>query len=145
MAKNNSTVNTPTCKNWGTIYAQSAGCRWLSRSAFAKVRRLISMEDLVAIFKREGVPEVQIKAMGGRFVLIIFPDMEIRDNIIPKKWLLNWVEEIKQWNGEQASEEWFAWISCFGMPINAWSYQTFKDIDCKLGHFIQLDESTRRN
>lgn len=140
-SKQGALTNTP-LRNLGTIYAQTAGCGWLTRSAVAMIRRPISTEDLATIFKREGISDIQIKAMGGRFVLIIFSDKETRDSTISQKWLLNWVEEIKQWNGEHASVERFAWISCFGMPLNAWSCQAFKDIGGCFGQFIQMDEST---
>lgn len=57
-------------------------------------------------------------------------------------WLGSWYEEINPWMGEQAKDERFVWLSCFGMPLNAWSYSTFKDIGNIWGQFLMVDENT---
>lgn len=62
--------------------------------------------------------------------------------MIKKRWVINWFQEIEPWDGEHAKDERFVWISCFGMPLQAWSKQTFKDIGNKWGEFIQVDDST---
>lgn len=115
---------------------------WLYKSVVAKIRRLVSTKNLVLVFKREGVQNVHIKAIAARFVISTFPETISRETIIKQKWVTNWFEDIKPWSGEQASEERFAWVSCFGMPLNAWSISTFKDIGSKWGDFIQVDDST---
>lgn len=68
--------------------------------------------------------------------------MIIRDSTIKEKWIANWFEEIKPWEGEQANAERFVWLSCYGMPLNAWAFPTFKEIGNKWGQFLQVDEST---
>ncbi|KAH7836376.1 hypothetical protein Vadar_000510 [Vaccinium darrowii] len=68
--------------------------------------------------------------------------VEARDEFIKDKRIENWVEDIKQWNGEAAIDERLVWISCYGMPINGWSYQTFKLIGDSFGNFLQADEDT---
>lgn len=114
-------------KSAGNIKVLPTGNGWLLRSAIAKVCKLVSTEDLLYIFRKEGVNNIQIKSIGGRFVIVIFPDMNLRDSIIKKRWISNWFEEIKPGNGEQAKEERFVWLSCFGMPLNAWSVPMMKE------------------
>lgn len=81
--------------------------------------------------------------MGGRFVIIIFSDSACRDLIIKEKWLANWFEQLGPWKGEQAMEERFIWLACYGMaPLNAWSNPTFKEIGEKWGNFLKIDEDT---
>lgn len=41
-------------------------------------------------------------------------------------WWKIWFEELKPWNGEAANEERFAWLLCFGMPLNGWSIPNLK-------------------
>ena len=82
-------------RNLGCINVLSGGNGNLFKSAVARIRKMISAEDLETIFKREGINEVQVKSMGGRFFLVTFPNKQTRDDTITKKWLLNWVDEIK--------------------------------------------------
>lgn len=74
------------------------------------------MEEL---FNKEGIRDVQIKPIGGRFLILTLSNEEARDVAIKEKWLHYWFEEIKPWNGEAAKDERFAWITCYGMPVNA--------------------------
>lgn len=128
--------------NRGTISVQSTGNGCLFRSAIAKINRLVSIEDLEYIFKWESSQIVQIKPIGGRYVIISFPDETSRDLVIKEKWIPKWFKEIKPWNGEQAKVERFVWLSCYGMPLNAWSNSTFQNIGNLWGDFLQIDEST---
>lgn len=66
---------------------QPSGNGWLLRSAVAKINKLVSSKDLKDIFKREGVAIDSIKPMGGRFVIITFPNPEARDEYIKKDWM----------------------------------------------------------
>lgn len=129
-------------KNSGSILVQPMGNGWLYRSAIGKIHKLISSEDLENIFKMEQIRDVQIRAIGGRFVIVTFPNEESRNATIKERRVTNWLEDIKPWNGEQAKDERFVWLSCFGMPLNAWSMQTFKDIGGKWGHFLKVDDNT---
>lgn len=49
---------------------------------------------------------------------------------------------MKPWNGEAAGKERFVWLSCTGVPLNAWDTQTFKKIGEIWGIFMELDESS---
>lgn len=104
-----------------SIQIQPIGFEWLLRSAIAKIRRLLSTEELEKEFRMEQVRDVQIRAIGGRFVIITFPNEESRNATIKERCVMNWFEEIKPWDGEQAKDEHFVWLACFGMPLNAWS------------------------
>lgn len=79
------------------IQIQPAGNGWLHGSALAKISRLVSTVDLEYIFTRENV---QVKSIGGRYVIVTFPDLETKDSTIKERWLSNWFEDIYPWNGE---------------------------------------------
>lgn len=40
----------------------------------AKIRKLLSRKDLESVFNFQKVHDVQIKAIGGRYMVIIFAD-----------------------------------------------------------------------
>ncbi|KAF7112719.1 hypothetical protein RHSIM_RhsimUnG0200600 [Rhododendron simsii] len=131
----------PTTTN---IHLQPVGNGWLYRSAVGRLRRLYSVEEMEEIFRKEKISNVQIKAMGGRFLILTFPSKEIRDEMIQQQWLLGWFDEVNPWNGEQAKRERFAWLACYGMPLNVWNVPSFRAIGSKWGHFIEVDDNTLR-
>lgn len=131
-------------QNTINIQLQPVGNGWLYRNAVGKLRRLCSMVEMEKIFKKEKISDVQIKAMGGRFLVLTFPSKKIQDEIIQQQWLLGWFNEVKPWNGEQAKRERFAWIALYGMPLNVWNVPSFRAIGSKWGHFIQVDDNTLR-
>lgn len=124
------------------IHIHPSGNGWLMRSAVAKISKLLSPNELLEIFRRNNTPVEHIKAMGGRFVIITFPNSEIRDEIMKEEWLPIWFECIKPWSGESAKEERFAWLSCYGMPLNGWSVPNFKIIGDSWGEFLKVDDDT---
>lgn len=129
-------------ENIESIEVHPVGIGWLNRSAIGKMRRSVSPQQLQEEFKKENIKDVEIKAMGGRFLILTFQSNELRDEVIKEKWLMGWFYEIKPWEGDQAKDERFAWIACFGMPLNAWSVSSFKMIGDKWGQFLEVDENT---
>ncbi|KAI8538241.1 hypothetical protein RHMOL_Rhmol09G0087300 [Rhododendron molle] len=53
-----------------------AGNGWLYRSAVAKLQRLISIDDLEVQMARMGLVNIDVKAMGGRSVILTCPKEE---------------------------------------------------------------------
>ncbi|KAG5527557.1 hypothetical protein RHGRI_028461 [Rhododendron griersonianum] len=53
------------------------------------MRRLIAAQDLEKKFKNEGKGDVQIKPMGGRFVILTFTNEELRNKVLEEKWAWN--------------------------------------------------------
>lgn len=127
-----------------SIHIQPVGNGWLFRSAVAKIRRLLPSHELEKIFKQANNQVDKVRAIGGCYIIITCHSPEARDEIIKEKWISNWVEDIKPWNGEASVDERFAWISCYGMPLNGWSIPTFKLIGDCWGKFLQVDEKTSK-
>lgn len=128
-----------------TITAENVGSGWLYRSAVAIMKRVIPLSTLRNSFSLETDLVVQIRSMGGRSVLITFQSSEIRNSIINKPVMERWFERIKPWQGEPASLERFVWLSCQGIPLNAWNADTFKTIGEIWGVFIRTDDETLRD
>lgn len=71
------------------------------------MRRLISAHELEEVFAEESIENVRVKSMGRRFVVVTFPNEEMRNEILKMRGLEIWFEELKPRNGEQASDERF--------------------------------------
>ncbi|KAF7112336.1 hypothetical protein RHSIM_RhsimUnG0239600 [Rhododendron simsii] len=127
------------------LKAEPAGNGWLHRSAVAILDRLVSMADLRVSCMNEIRQNVGIRAMGGRSILITFESSEIRDDIIQMKVMQRWFVSVTPWKNEAASLERFVWLSCSGMPLNAWNDKNFKLIGKLWGQYIQVDDKTLRD
>ncbi|KAH7866239.1 hypothetical protein Vadar_017533 [Vaccinium darrowii] len=119
-----------------------AGNDWLFRGAVAHLHSLIPVDKLQEELHKARVQGTQIRAMGGRMVLITFEEKEIRDELIKNHWMNRWFDVIKPWNGEAPSIERYTWINCSGVPLQAWCVNTFKMIAERWGFFVSVDEQT---
>ncbi|XVF37463.1 hypothetical protein REPUB_Repub20aG0010400 [Reevesia pubescens] len=54
-------------------------------------------------------------------------------------WLMEWFVEINPWSENFSSSYRVTWISCFGVPIHGWNYDTFSNIANIWGVLISLD------
>lgn len=106
------------------------------------MHNVVSMQSLKASFKVETGVEAHFRAMGGRSVLITFQSPEARDSLIKVLWMNRWFDFVLPWTNEATSLERFVWLNCQGMPLNAWSTNTFKQIGEIWGYYISMEEET---
>ncbi|KAH7846502.1 hypothetical protein Vadar_014743 [Vaccinium darrowii] len=88
------------------------------------------------------VEDIQIRAMGGRSILLTFSDSKVRDEILKDSLMNRWFDNVHPWKGEAASLERFVWLRCRGMPLEAWNLDSFKRIGELWGHFMAIDVAT---
>lgn len=62
------------------------------------------MQQLEINFKKKYSLDVKYKSLGGRSVIIIFPDKISRDKAVVEQWLVVWLHDVKPWMGEPASD-----------------------------------------
>ncbi|KAH7833311.1 hypothetical protein Vadar_005032 [Vaccinium darrowii] len=92
----------------------------LSRSVVAKLKSLSALESIREAIHRNGVPVLEVKDMGGLWVVVTFPSSEQTLSIFDRElsWLNNWFDEVKKWSPtfEEARSR-NIWISCYGVPL----------------------------
>ncbi|GKV09853.1 hypothetical protein SLEP1_g21292 [Rubroshorea leprosula] len=95
-------------------------------------------------FYMEGYFSCQIRAMGGRLVLMDCEDKEELKDLVESasEWLGQWFEKVCPWTPDLVAEERFVWIRCQGVPLNVWGPTFFASMGCSWGKFICLDDST---
>lgn len=121
------------------------GIGWLLRSAVATLRRVAPLAMVRTSYNMENDRGLQARAMGGREILLTFKTTEERDESYKSAWAEQWFDRIKPWQGESTSRERFVWISCYGIPFNAWRAETFQCIGELWGYFIKTGEETMRD
>ncbi|KAG5554540.1 hypothetical protein RHGRI_012181 [Rhododendron griersonianum] len=105
-----------------------------------------SVESLSEAFIADGVWDIQIRSMGGNFVLLTFPSIEDMNAMLEESglcWLGNWFDEVHRWKPDPLKEISRAvWLNCYGVPLNVWNAETFHSIGRIWGEVITLDGAT---
>ena len=60
-------------------------------------------------------------------------------------WLTAWCESAQVWRqGLAPEQERYVWLSCYGVPLNLWSFSTFSSIGKIWGTVDAIDDDTIR-
>ncbi|KAH7863185.1 hypothetical protein Vadar_014453 [Vaccinium darrowii] len=76
------------------------GNGWLYWSVVAKLRLLISIDELKVQMAEMGIVNILVRAMGGRFVILTCNNKEEMGNLLIAKCLQRWFSEVKPWEDE---------------------------------------------
>lgn len=58
--------------------------------------------------------------------------------------LLQWFEEVRQWDTSTVSKERFLWLKIQGVPAHAWEEVCFQQLANLVGKYIKMDSATQR-
>ncbi|GKU99298.1 hypothetical protein SLEP1_g12166 [Rubroshorea leprosula] len=119
---------------------------WLEGNYVGIVHYVEMVRNLQEKFYMEGYFSCQIRAMGGKMVLLTGQDKEeVKDLVeMATDWLRQWFEEVKPWSSQMTTNERFAWIRCQGAPVNVWGSEFFSTMGSTWGKFMCLDNSTSK-
>ncbi|GKV50258.1 hypothetical protein SLEP1_g56970 [Rubroshorea leprosula] len=119
---------------------------WLEGSYVGIVHSVEMVRNLQEKFYMEGYFSCQIRAMGGKMVLLSRQDKEeVKDLVeMASEWLGRWFEEVRPWTPQMTAKERFVWIRCQGAPLNVWGSEFFSTMGSSWGKFICLDDSTSK-
>ncbi|KAH7847538.1 hypothetical protein Vadar_027312 [Vaccinium darrowii] len=65
---------------------------------------------------------------------------EDNDKLLP-----NWFSSVEAWDNQKIKPSRCAWISCYGVPLNAWCSSMFINIGKLWGDVIRIDELTEKS
>ncbi|GJR09147.1 RNA-directed DNA polymerase, eukaryota [Tanacetum coccineum] len=115
--------------------------RDLSKQVMGKVKEFASIPKLSSIIKDEGFPDVSLTYLGGTWVLFEFINVETKENFMRHSGINSWFEAIQEACNDFVSEERIVWMDIEGIPLNAWSRETFVKIGKKWGEALDLEDS----
>ncbi|KAF5950240.1 hypothetical protein HYC85_012233 [Camellia sinensis] len=127
------------------IKASEEGNGWLYESVIARLKPLFIVEDFKKELERRDLEEVQVRAGGGRDLMLTFQSQEIMKDklLLMKSWLNEWCDSVLEWKqGMSITQERLVWLSCYGVPLNLWSCNTFINIGKMWGIVTAVDEDT---
>ncbi|PWA48331.1 hypothetical protein CTI12_AA491790 [Artemisia annua] len=97
------------------------------------------------ICRNEGFIGVDVKYLGGLWVLFSFQDTKARDCFLKHEGVKSWFSELKPWHDDFVLQERLVWLEIEGVPIRAWNNDTFNSICSKYGEVLFIDETDSSN
>ncbi|GKD26932.1 RNA-directed DNA polymerase, eukaryota, partial [Tanacetum coccineum] len=114
----------------------------LSRHVFGKVKDFNSINNLKLILAKEGFEEVNLSYMGGLWVMIELHNVESQKDLLSHPGVRSWFQDLVAAYADFFSKERIVWVDVEGIPLNAWSSNTFSRIGNKWGEVMDIEEST---
>ncbi|KAK8652757.1 hypothetical protein V6N13_126782 [Hibiscus sabdariffa] len=115
----------------------------LQRCSIGWCRNPISNSSLAEEMRLGNVLGVHVMRLVGSRVLLIFDSIEVRQQVMVSGALDRWFSQVVDWSVEGSALECRrVWISVFGVPVHAWSRDTFKRLVSHWGSLIVLEEAT---
>nr|GEW21976.1 RNA-directed DNA polymerase, eukaryota, reverse transcriptase zinc-binding domain protein [Tanacetum cinerariifolium] len=118
--------------------------RDFSNSLMGQVKVVTVIPNLYTILSEEGFQSAKITYLGGIWVLIGFDSLDILEKFRNHVGIRSWFSLIKPTCNSFVSDEKIIWVSIEGLPINAWTTNTFSKIASKWGDLVVWEESEEK-
>ncbi|GJY99671.1 RNA-directed DNA polymerase, eukaryota [Tanacetum coccineum] len=108
----------------------------LALSLVGKLKEFGSLPNLNKILMEEGFTDINIRYMGGFWVLLQFSSKISKENFMSHVGVNSWFSKIEQASNSFYVDERVAWIEIKGVPLRAWSHNTFSIISSTWGTLL---------
>ncbi|XXG57454.1 hypothetical protein AAC387_Pa03g4601 [Persea americana] len=96
--------------------------------------------SITGIYEEDGIKGVKVATLGGRRVLVSFPNLEefslLLDN--PKAASNQVFVSLQRWVPEPSTSLRKVWLQCFGVPLQGWSAEVLESIGRKVGDVVEV-------
>ncbi|KAJ4833019.1 hypothetical protein Tsubulata_010641 [Turnera subulata] len=123
------------------VFNPTEGClSRLGRCAFGMMRDGIAESDLIQSLNIITNSAVEIKHLGGRYILISFKSREALLSFLKHKeaWEDKCFELLKEWEVGDCATQRECCLNIYGAPPHAWCEEFFSQITVSFGKFIKL-------
>ncbi|GJS13276.1 nucleotide-binding alpha-beta plait domain-containing protein [Tanacetum coccineum] len=114
--------------------------RQSSISLMRKVKEFISLSNLKVVLANEGFDDINIKYIGGFWVMIEFQSKKSKENFLSRVGVGSWFSNLQEVSESFYVDERVAWVDIEGVPLKAWTTNTFSKIISKWGELIYKDD-----
>ncbi|CAL5395234.1 unnamed protein product [Camellia sinensis] len=130
-----------------TVRALEEGNGWLYESVVVRLKTTCSVDDFKKELLIRGLGEAKFTIGGGRDVILSFKSVTMMQQEFNRMegWIKEWSDSVKVWKqGMLLDQERSVWLSCYGVPPNLWSINTFNSIGRQWGQVMEVDDDTLR-
>ncbi|KAI3708611.1 hypothetical protein L2E82_37907 [Cichorium intybus] len=86
----------------------------------AKVKSIDMLAVIINRCKVQGFPEVEVKYLGSRWILLEFQNVITCNNFRNNLTCQEWFSELTHWNRDFVCDERLVWLDIEGMPLRSW-------------------------
>nr|GEU67919.1 hypothetical protein [Tanacetum cinerariifolium] len=105
-----------------------------------KVNEFASLTNLKVVLGKEGYANIELKYMGGFWVMIVFKDDETKKRFQFNLGVGSWFSQIIQAHNDFVIDERVIWVEVEGVPCKWWSRNTFSRIASRWGTLLNGEE-----
>nr|GEV38418.1 RNA-directed DNA polymerase, eukaryota, nucleotide-binding alpha-beta plait domain protein [Tanacetum cinerariifolium] len=98
-----------------------------SLSLMGKVKTISAIPNLPIILSNEGFHNIQITYLRGMWVLFALDILESKNKLLNHTGVNSWFSTIKEAYNSFVCDERIIWVSNEGLPIKAWTPNSFQD------------------
>nr|GEZ07401.1 RNA-directed DNA polymerase, eukaryota, nucleotide-binding alpha-beta plait domain protein [Tanacetum cinerariifolium] len=114
--------------------------RDLENSVIGEVLQLSSLNNLQVLLANEGFHYSRVVYLGGLWVLIELKSSKSESKFLQHVGVASWFKRLCNAEPDFAAKERIVWVDIEGVPLNAWSRNTFQKIGSKWGEMVELED-----
>ncbi|GJW89938.1 nucleotide-binding alpha-beta plait domain-containing protein [Tanacetum coccineum] len=107
-----------------------------------KVKEFASLRNLKVVLGKEGYANIELKYMGGFWVMIVFQDEKTKNRFLSNLAVGTWFSHIIQAHNDFVIDERVIWVEVEGVPCKWWSRNTFSRIASRWGWVPDFEEDS---
>ncbi|GJT09595.1 RNA-directed DNA polymerase, eukaryota, reverse transcriptase zinc-binding domain protein [Tanacetum coccineum] len=112
----------------------------LSLSVVGKIKEFASLPNIKNILAAEGFDDIDIRYMGGFWVLFQFVSNIKKDKFLAHVGVGSWFTKLQHASSNFKLDERVTWIDIEGVPLCVWSHNTFVRIASKWGSLLHDED-----
>ncbi|KAJ0750902.1 hypothetical protein HanLR1_Chr05g0187211 [Helianthus annuus] len=111
---------------------------WFDFGLLRHASNLGTLTDLRRCLRTVSNSDIQIKYVGGLYVLLVFGSRKEKEVFVSKSdvWC-HIFDRLEDWSGQIIEFERIAWLKIHGVPLRLSCIQVFDDIAAKFGNVVQ--------
>ncbi|GJZ14905.1 RNA-directed DNA polymerase, eukaryota [Tanacetum coccineum] len=113
----------------------------LENNVMGEVKQFSSINNLPVLLSNEGFSNVRIVYLGGHWVMIELPSAKAKSKLMKHVGVASWFKSLSDAQSDFLPRDRIVWVDIEGVPMHAWSRNTFHKIGSKWGEVLDLEES----
>nr|GFB48498.1 RNA-directed DNA polymerase, eukaryota [Tanacetum cinerariifolium] len=114
----------------------------LDNCMMGEVKDFASINNMYVLLSNEGFQQVTIVYLGGLWVMIKLLSSKVKSRFMKHTGVASWFRRLCTAQPDFVFRERIVWVDIEGVPLNAWSRNTFSRISSRWGEVIDLEDCT---
>nr|GEW23609.1 RNA-directed DNA polymerase, eukaryota [Tanacetum cinerariifolium] len=106
-----------------------------------ELKQFSSINNVRVLLANEGFNILNVAYLGGLWVMIELDSANTKSKLLQHVGVASWFNQLCNAQGDFVSRERVVWVDIEGVPLHAWSCNTFKKIGSKWEEMLDLEES----